>query len=557
MLEFEHQFESGGVDIEMVRATDQGIRAQAPNGQAGRTELSHGDAGGDARLSRLLRLWWHDERPAWTERGWWDAPLRDHVRSLLWLPAGPLLAARLASLERSATCPGPHLTEGLPGEPAPGQAPGWPCACMVIVAAAWEACSAWAAAGSATALVDAMGPAPVVVDVSASGQRITDPAREELAHALRLSPNSMGNRISAARDLLAHPRLVALVESAAISAWAARLVVLELADLTSEQSSLVVQEVCDRIGERRAAGRPAWTSAEVGRRARMARCRICPESDRATRERAFLRRRVQVFPDKNGMAVVVADLDETDAHRVHRRLSAIARGLKGDTEQRTRDQIRADVFVDLLLGAPASRGVREARGDSAPPPGDPAIPAAGRPEIQVVVSLETLLALSRNPAVIPGLGPIAPERARELAADGQWRAWVTDSTGAVVASGSAGYVPSAGLARQVRAREPFCRMPGCRHPAERCDLDHTVAYPGGPTTAANLGPLCRRHHNLKTHLGWTLEPVEHPSSQDRSGRSTSTSTSTATSKSQSQPPAWRWRTPAGFTITDHPTSPLE
>lgn len=543
----------------MVSATAQRIRTQAANSQAGRSEVSHADAGSDERLSCLLRLWWLDERPAWTEGDWWDAPLRDDVRSLLWLPAGPLLAARLAALECSATCPSPHRREGLPGQPAPGQAPGWPCACMVVVAAAWEACSAWAAAGSATALVDAAGPAPVVVDVPASGQRITDPAREELAHALRLSPNSMGNRISAARDLLAHPRLVALVESAALSAWAARLVVLELADLTAEQSSLVVQAVCDRIGERRAAGRPTWTSAEVGRQARMARRRICPESDRATRERAFLRRRVQVFPDKNGMAVLVADLNETDAHRVYRRLSAISRGLEGDTELRTRDQMRADVFVDLLLGTPDG-GVPAARGGSVPPRGDTAVPAGGHPEIQVVVSLETLLALSSDPAVIPGLGPIAPERARELAADGRWRAWVTDSAGAVVASGSAGYVPSAGLARQVRAREPFCRMPGCRHPAERCDLDHTVAYPVGPTTAANLGPLCRRHHNLKTHLGWTLEPIDHPNSDDRSraaATSESESTSESDSTSQALSPAWRWRTPAGFTITDQPTNPLE
>ena len=99
---------------------------------------------------------------------------------------------------------------------------------MVVLTAAWEACAAWAAAGSAVALVHAAGPSPVVLDLAASGQQVTDPAREELALALRTSPNSMGNRISAARDLVSHPRLVALVESAAISAWAARLVILEL-----------------------------------------------------------------------------------------------------------------------------------------------------------------------------------------------------------------------------------------------------------------------------------------------------------------------------------------
>jgi len=40
-----------------------------------------------------------------------------------------------------------------------------------------------------------------------------------------------------------------------------------------------------------------------------------------------------------------------------------------------------------------------------------------------------------------------------------------------------------------------------------CDLGHTIPYDRtgpGPTTHSNLGPLCRRHHRLKTHGGWTL-----------------------------------------------------
>ena len=43
-----------------------------------------------------------------------------------------------------------------------------------------------------------------------------------------------------------------------------------------------------------------------------------------------------------------------------------------------------------------------------------------------------------------------------------------------------------------------CRYPGCDQPADLCDLDHTIAYPVGPTCAANLKCLCRKHHLLKT-----------------------------------------------------------
>ena len=30
----------------------------------------------------------------------------------------------------------------------------------------------------------------------------------------------------------------------------------------------------------------------------------------------------------------------------------------------------------------------------------------------------------------------------------------------------------------------------------------------GPTTTANLAPLCRRHHRLKTHTGWSYTVLE-------------------------------------------------
>ncbi len=525
--------------------------------------------GPEAGLAGLMRECWLAGRPLWTERDWWELPLREDVRALLWLPPGAGLAAALEGLPHGPVCPDSHVGEAMPGDPAPGHATGWPCACMVVVAAAWEACAAWTAAGAAGALVDAAGPEEVTFDFGPRHRKVVDPAREELGHALRLSPASMGNRIAAARGLLAHPNLVALVAAGAVSAWAARLVVLELADLTGEQAGAVVAQVCAKVTRRLDAGRRAWTSAEVGRAARIARLRICPDSDRAARQRAFEHRRVLVYPSGQGMATLIADLDETDAHRIHRRLSAIAQGLADPADPRTRDQVRADVLVDLLLtnpaqapGQPGQPGCAEDPGTTgaagadaaggavgAAGPAKPAKPAkpagsagaaGSRAEIQVIVTLDTLLGLSQNPAVVPGLGPVNADIARVLAADGRWQAWVVDAAGALTATGSQGYVPSDPLARFVRAREPHCRMPGCRQPAWRSDLDHTIPWPIGPTTPANLGPLCRRHHVLKTHAGWQLEPVHEPS--DHTDHTPAG-------------PAWRWRTPAGFTIHDNAEPP--
>ena len=64
------------------------------------------------------------------------------------------------------------------------------------------------------------------------------------------------------------------------------------------------------------------------------------------------------------------------------------------------------------------------------------------------------------------------------------------------------YLPSAVLATLIRCRDLTCRFPGCDEPAHRCDIDHTIAYPAGPTQASNLKVLCRKHHLLKTFWGW-------------------------------------------------------
>ncbi len=63
------------------------------------------------------------------------------------------------------------------------------------------------------------------------------------------------------------------------------------------------------------------------------------------------------------------------------------------------------------------------------------------------------------------------------------------------------YVPSRALADFVRCRDLTCRFPGCDEPADRSDIDHTIAYPVGPTQASNLKILCRKHHLVKTFWG--------------------------------------------------------
>jgi hypothetical protein len=405
--------------------------------------------------------------------------MSEEVRALLWRPPGPGLVAALADLPQGA-CALAHAGEEMPGHPPAGAGTGTPCACQVVVAAAWEAVAAWVGGRSARSLVAAAGPSAVLVRRGGPFPDVMDPAREELALALRMSPGSMGNRIAAARELAAHPALLELQEQSGLSGWAARLVVLEVRELPEDLAGEVVAQVVARVRDRVASGRRQWTSAEVGRTARRIRARVAPEHARQARERAWRDRSVRVFGQEDGMATVPAVLDATDALRIERQVAAIARGI--DDPTRTQDQIRADVLVDLLLhGAPRQP-----------------LAEAPRPQVNVVVSLATVLGLSDAPGEVPGLGPVPSDVARALAADGTWRAWVTDATtGHLVATGSRGYVPSAAVARLVRGREAYCRMPGCRTVSEACDLDPDIVYKPSQGVGANVGMLEAEAHRQR------------------------------------------------------------
>ena len=74
---------------------------------------------------------------------------------------------------------------------------------------------------------------------------------------------------------------------------------------------------------------------------------------------------------------------------------------------------------------------------------------------------------------------------------------------------STGYTPSPAVAERVRLTWTQCVFPFCTRCA-RLDLDHREPWPDGPTSSANLAPLCRTHHRMKTFSGWTYEPADTP-----------------------------------------------
>ncbi|GAD32780.1 hypothetical protein MTS1_00123 [Microbacterium sp. TS-1] len=170
-------------------------------------------------------------------------------------------------------------------------------------------------------------------------------------------------------------------------------------------------------------------------------------------------------------------------------------------DARTIDQVRADVLSDLLLaGTPALDPTATGDGDGTL--------GAIRAHVQVAVSALTLMGQDDGPADLAGRSPIDANTARELAGNAtSWDRLLTHPvTGTVLECDS--YRPTAAMVRLLRARDRHCRFPGCRQPAIRCELDHTIAASdGGATHVCNLANLCKRHHDVKHHTRWRVRQL--------------------------------------------------
>ncbi len=121
-----------------------------------------------------------------------------------------------------------------------------------------------------------------------------------------------------------------------------------------------------------------------------------------------------------------------------------------------------------------------------------------RGETQVVMDFTTWLGLDDNPGMVAG-HPIPAEIAREISqSTGSLRRIVTDpADGHLIDHGDRIYLPE-DLRRHVAARDAHCQAPGCGQPADRCELEHIIAFPQGSSSTTNTDRYCKRDHIWKT-----------------------------------------------------------
>ena len=198
---------------------------------------------------------------------------------------------------------------------------------------------------------------------------------------------------------------------------------------------------------------------------------------------------VEIRPTGPGVATVNARLDAATAALLDATLDALADGVCTQ-DPRSREHRRAAAIDALSRG----RALRCLCGhpDCPAAAADAPMTVGARPVIHIVATADPTA-----PGYLSGFGPIPAEQVAALHQGAIIRDVPTPPDEA-----EPRYRPSAALAEYVRCRDLTCRFPGCDHPAARCDVDHTIAHPHGPTHPSNLKALCRFHHLVKTFLDW-------------------------------------------------------
>jgi len=347
---------------------------------------------------------------------------------------------------------------------------------------------------------------------------VDDEEREDVATALRLSPTTAQSRIDVARVLIGHlPNTISALSTGEISVAHATVIARETA--TAIKNGLSPESVF-RVEQTALAHAEFHTPGQVASKVKSAIAKLAPEDFEELVDRARDSRRVTFYPEADGMATVIAILPAEDAQTVMKSIEAYivkrnqeeeacqcdgVAGISKDCLHHSHEgaaewsMLSADMKRADALTAIASQALAALANDVQP---------HRRPiTISVAIDLQTLMGLAENPGQLAGYGAIPASVARRLAADGNWQRFVSDpTTGNLLDFGREKYTPPQELVDYLLARDRICRFPGCRRTGQGSDIDHAQSWEtGGETNPANLGLLCRRHHRMKTHGGWTLE----------------------------------------------------
>lgn len=286
------------------------------------------------------------------------------------------------------------------------------------------------------------------------------------------------------------PHTLRLLVDGSISEHQATILMRETACLTTQDRATLDREFCcdaailDGCGNHQLTERIRARTAEI-------------DADSVARRarKAVGDRRVTARPAPDTMCWLNVFLPVAEGIAVHATLGRDADSVLAGGDERTRAQIMADLLVERVTGI----------GRATPTP----------VTVNLVVSDQSLLGDSTDPAHVHGYGPVPADIAREWIAksseDSEAMATVRKiyacpDTGAMTAMESTARTFPKGLARLIELRDRSCRTPWCDAPVRHRDhiRDHNK---GGPTSAANGAGLCAACNYAKQGLDWSAEPA--------------------------------------------------
>ncbi len=252
-------------------------------------------------------------------------------------------------------------------------------------------------------------------------------------------------------------------------------------------------ETLDRLSSDLVEDAKRCAPATLEKKVRAAAIAAAPDLAEAAAKATKKGRKVDLYPGSAGDQTLAATGPAAEVQLIWTALDACATP-RGSDDDRGIDARRFDTLVSWARDALA----------------DPSAPRRkGRPvQVNVTMSFGTAFALASRAAELHGYGPITPEVARELARDAKWRVLIVDAvTGALQGLGTESYTPTDRINDFITTRSQTCTHPDCNQPASKCDTDHAIPWPDGPTCTCNLGPDCRRHHRCKHEGGWSVEQL--------------------------------------------------
>ena len=262
------------------------------------------------------------------------------------------------------------------------------------------------------------------------------------------------------------------------------------------------------------------------------------------------RRTVETYYEPHGLGILIARGPSHQIALLEARLAGMARsvikglgaplGVPADREIAD-DRGMGELMFDFLTGSqPAGTLTTEELDDSAVEAANPAgidvdataekiaetLAGTGvqcpvdsewlKRQARITITVPALTLLDKNTdeeddaARVPGMvngHPISPDTARQLTGTGHSTVYriLTDPTdGTVLDHAAETYTIPEKMRIALVEKWQFCTLPGCDRSAVKAELDHIEPFNhedpgrGGSTSMANLHPLCREHHQMKT-----------------------------------------------------------